>query len=118
MNYSQYFIHRKRKALLSAKERKNLNEIIKYVDNDLEKGFFKTGDCIEISGEISGIVTKSNKKIFWLSRLHKNGEGVLIRIPDEAAYSNEPSHYEDSYWIKKIEAPKEYKYCRVTPLKI
>ncbi|EAC2288971.1 hypothetical protein FRG77_08095 [Listeria monocytogenes] len=82
----------------------------------MKKGFFEVGDCIEISGEIVGLVIMADSDRFGLNRLfYSNGSWLLC--PDINMYSNEAVSYEKKYWIKKITAPNEYTVMVVKPLK-
>lgn len=89
----------------------------KQIDKKLNhNGFFKEGDCIEISGQLVGIVTRANDQIFWISRFKQSSGFGLFRSTDESAYSNEAGHYHGKYWIRKVAAPKEYKLLDVSVL--
>ena len=68
-------------------------------------GFFKTGDCIEISGRLIGIVAKANSEVIWVNRFSPStGLGMFINR-DMLAYSNRPKNYVGKYWIRTVPNP-------------
>lgn len=81
-------------------------------------GYFKTGDYVEISGEPDGIVEFSDEKVFGI-RIFKNRKGTEL-TPFIRLYSNDPEHYKNSYWIKRISnGPSfEYKTADIVPMKL
>ena len=71
------------------------------------EGYFKKGDCIEISGKKTYIVVAANedevqvRSIMW----YKNPPILENRID---IYSNSNENYSSKYWIKIVPAPLEY----------
>ncbi|EUJ24722.1 hypothetical protein PGRAN_02465 [Listeria grandensis FSL F6-0971] len=83
----------------------------------VRKGYFKAGDCIEVSGKLFGLVVSADSKIVGVKRFAHSGLGLFIER-NTTAYSNEAKHYENSYWIRKVQAPKEYQHMSVGVLSV
>lgn len=80
------------------------------------KGFFQEGNWIEVSGKLTGLVAMADEQSFGLSRVFDDG-GKYLLCPDISMYSNEAQHYSGKYWIKKVQAPDEYKVIGTVPFK-
>lgn len=67
-------------------------------------GFFKVGDCIEISGSVFGLVVSADSETVGVRKIVHTGTGPLI-VNEIKLYRNGAEDYSDKYWIRTIPAP-------------